>query len=112
IYPFQAYGWDTLPKQEDVIFKNATVWTNEKDGILSNTDVWIRNGKIYQVGKNLSGAAKTIDATGKHLTSGVIDEHSHIAISQGVNEGTQSVTSEVRIGDVLNSDDINIYRQL
>src|SRR5690606_7995740 len=47
-----------------------------------------------------------------HLTPGIIDEHSHIAISRGVNEGTQAVTSEVRIGDVINSEDLNIYRQL
>ncbi len=114
IYPFCAYGWDTLPKQETLLFKNATVWTNEAEGNLENTDVLIGNGKIQQVAKNISAPAnaKVIDATGKFLTSGIIDEHSHIAISQGVNEGTQSVTSEVRIGDVVTSEDINIYRNL
>ena len=53
-----------------------------------------------------------IDATNKHLTSGIIDEHSHIAISRGVNESSEAVTAEVSIGDVVNPDDINIYRQL
>lgn len=53
-----------------------------------------------------------IDGTGKHLTAGIIDEHSHIAVTSGVNEGTQSISAEVRIGDVINCDDINIYRQL
>jgi imidazolonepropionase-like amidohydrolase len=53
-----------------------------------------------------------IDATGKHLSAGIIDEHSHIAIAGDVNEGTQSVTAEVRIGDVVDPEDINIYRQL
>ncbi len=73
----------------------------------------IENGKIARVGKNLPTAgARVIDATGKHLTSGVIDEHSHIAISRGVNEGTQASTAEVRIGDVVDATDINIYRQL
>ncbi|RYZ44814.1 MAG: amidohydrolase, partial [Sphingobacteriales bacterium] len=52
-----------------------------------------------------------IDGTGKHLTAGIIDEHSHIAVNS-INEGGQSVTSEVRIGDNLNPEDINIYRQL
>jgi imidazolonepropionase-like amidohydrolase len=52
-----------------------------------------------------------IDGTGKHVTPGIIDEHSHIAASS-INEGGQSVSSEVRIGDNLNPDDINIYRQL
>ena len=56
--------------------------------------------------------AKVIDGTGKHITSGIIDEHSHIAISRGVNEWTQASTAEVRIGDVINSEDVNIYRQL
>ncbi|MBK0381369.1 amidohydrolase family protein [Pedobacter sp. SD-b] len=113
IYPFTANGNKEIPQQETVLFKNATVWTNEKEGIVKNTDVLIEKGKIKAIGKNLSaGNATVIDATGKHLTPGIVDEHSHIAISRGVNEGTQAVTSEVRIGDVLNSEDIEIYRQL
>ena len=113
IYPFVAHGWETKPSQENILITNATVWTNEKDGNISNCDVLIGNGKILQVGKNISAKnAKVIDGTNKYVTCGIIDEHSHIAISDGVNEGTQAVTSEVRIGDVLNCDDINIYRQL
>src|SRR5690606_16291462 len=111
-YPLNGYGFETLPVQETILIKNATVWTNEKEGILQNTDVLVRNGKIEKIGKNLSASgARVIDGTGKHLTPGIIDEHSHIATSS-VNEGGQSVTSEVRIGDNLNPDDINIYRQL
>jgi imidazolonepropionase-like amidohydrolase len=111
-YPFGSYGWDSLPHQQNLLIKNATVWTNEKEGILSNTDVLVRNGKIAQIGKNLSDAsAKLIDGTGQYLAPGIIDEHSHIA-AFSINEGAQSVTSEVRIGDNLNPEDINIYRQL
>jgi len=113
IYPFAAYGSAKLPVAENVLFKNATVWTSEKEGILQNTDVLIENGKIKAIGKNLAaGNAKVIDATGKHLSPGIVDEHSHIAVSGSVNEGTQAVTAEVRIGDVLNPEDISIYRQL
>lgn len=114
VYPFMAYGWSEQPKQETVLIKNTTVWTNESSGKMENTDVLIENGKISVIGKNISGAenAKVIDGTGKHLTAGIIDEHSHIAISKGVNEGAQASSSEVRIGDVVNSEDINIYRQL
>ena len=91
--------------------KNATVWPDE-EGKLEHADVLLKNGKIVQVGANLIEAdAKIIDGTGKHLTPGIIDEHSHIA-TFSINEGGQSVTSEVRIGDNLNPDDINIYRQL
>lgn len=111
-YPFDGYGWEEAPKQENLLIKNATVWTNEKEGKLENADVLVKDGKIVKVGKNLSDAsAKQIDATGKHVTAGIIDEHSHIAAAS-INEGGQSVTSEVRIADNLNPDDINIYRQL
>jgi len=111
-YPFTGFGNEVVPQQETILIKNATVWTNEKDGILQNTDVLIKAGKIAKVGKNISDAtAKVVDGTGKHLSAGVIDEHSHIA-SMSTNEGGQSVTSEVRIGDNLNPEDVNIYRQL
>lgn len=111
-YPFDGYGWEDAPKQEDLLIKNATVWTNEKEGRLENTDILLKGGKIAKLGKNLSDAgAKIIDATGKHVTPGIIDEHSHIAAAS-INEGGQSVTSEVRIADNLNPEDINIYRQL
>lgn len=111
-YPFDGYGWEEAPKQESILIKNATVWTNEKEGKLENADVLVKEGKIAKVGKNLSDAtAKVIDGTGKHVTAGIIDEHSHIAAAS-INEGGQSVTSEVRIADNLNPEDINIYRQL
>ncbi|THU40887.1 amidohydrolase [Niastella caeni] len=112
VYPFDGYGFDSLPQAQTILIKNGTVWTNEKEGILENTDVLIKNGKIVQIGKNLSDAtAKVIDATGKFVTPGIIDEHSHIA-AFSINEGAQSVTSEVRIADNLNPEDVNIYRQL
>lgn len=111
-FPNIAFGNSTKPKQETILFKNATVWTGEKEGILKETDVLIENGKIIKIGKNLPQKGKVIDATGKHLTAGIIDEHSHIAISNGVNEGGQNSSAEVTIEDVVNSEDINIYRNL
>ncbi|MBJ7879317.1 amidohydrolase family protein [Gelidibacter salicanalis] len=111
-FPNNGYGFETLPEAETLLFTNATVWTNEKDGILENTDVLIKNGKIAKIGKNLSeGGATVIDATGKHLTSGVIDEHSHIAAAS-VNEGGQNSSAEVTIEDVLDDTDVNLYRNL
>ncbi len=113
-YPFEPFGWaeKDKPMQETILIKNATVWTNEKEGVLQNTDVLIKNGKIAGVGKDLSSVgARVIDGTGKHVTPGIIDEHSHIAAAS-INEGGQSVTSEVRIADNLDPEDINIYRQL
>ena len=111
-YPNMAYGFETMPKQENILFKNATVWTNTDKGILENTDVLIKDGKISSVGKNLNaGNAKVVDATGKHLTSGIIDEHSHIAAS-AINEAGQNSTAEVAMEDVVDPTDINIYRNL
>ncbi len=113
LYPFMAYGWSERPSQKTYLIRNATVWTNEADGVLENTDVLITNGKISAVGKSLGAkGAQVIDGTGMHLTCGIIDEHSHIAISRGVNECTQESTAEVSISDVVDSEDIDIYRQL
>lgn len=112
LYPFVGLGNENLPKTETILVKNATVWTNEKDGILPNTDVLLQDGKIARVGKNLSAPnARVLDGTGKHLTNGIFDEHSHIALVS-INEGGQSVTAEVRQGDVIDSEDVDIYRQL
>lgn len=111
-YPNVGYGFATKPKQQNMLFKNATVWTSEDAGVLENTDVLVKNGKIASVGKNLSaGGAKVIDATGKHLTAGVIDEHSHIA-ALSINEAGHNSSAEVSIEDVVDPEDINIYRNL
>jgi len=118
-FPNMAYGWTEKPTQDNIIFRNATVWTSEDVGTVQETDVAISNGKILKVGIDIiadelfkNKEFQEIDASGLHLTSGVIDEHSHIAISRGVNEGTQASSAEVSIANVINSDDINIYRQL
>lgn len=111
-YPFLPYGFTELPKAQTFLVKNATVWTNEAEGVLENTDVLLKNGKIEKVGKDLTDPTATvIDGKGKHLSAGIIDEHSHIALN-GVNEGVNSISAEVRMNDVINPDDVNIYRQL
>ena len=113
-YPNIAFGLTERPAQQNLHIRNATVWTADDQGVLENTDIIVRNGLIHRVGENLSTPRgyRVIDATGLHVTPGIIDEHSHIAISQGVNEGTEAITAEVRIGDVVNPDDIHIYRSL
>lgn len=113
VFPDGPFGIDSKPAQKSVMFRNATVWTSAKEGILKGVDVFVSGGKIVAIAKDLQQKADTvIEATGKHLSPGIIDEHSHIAVESGVNEGTHAVTAEVRIGDVLQPDDINIYRQL
>lgn len=114
-FPNMAYGFDTFPKQQVIVFENVTIWTNEDQGVIPSGKVVIRDGKIAYVGDGrytIPSGAIVIDGKGMHLTSGIIDEHSHIAISRGVNEGGQAISAEVSIGDVVNPDDINIYRQL
>lgn len=114
-FPNMAFGFDTLPKQQIYVVKNVTVWTNEAAGILKDAAVIIQNGKIKFVGEGgyqTPLGAIEIDGKGMYLTSGIIDEHSHIAISKGVNEGGQSIAAEVSISDVVTNSDINIYRQL
>ncbi len=111
IYPFIAHGNAVRPSQETVLIKNATLWTNEAEGIVENTDILLQNGKIAQIGKNLSASnARVIDANGKHVTSGIIDEHSHIGASSINDIATNS--GMVRIGDVIDPTDGHIYTTL
>ena len=110
LYPFTAYGRESIPRRQDMIIRGATVWTNEDAGTLV-TDVLVRNGEIVQIGDDLSATGVLeIDGTGKHLTPGIIDEHSHIALFN-INE-TMTNSSMVRMKDVVNSENINIYRNL
>ncbi|CAM1343620.1 amidohydrolase family protein [Tenacibaculum amylolyticum] len=111
-YPNVGFGNAYKPTKETILIKNATVWTSENGEILNNTDVLVKDGKIVQIGKNLSGRKATvIDGTGKYLTAGIVDEHSHIATS-AVNEAGHNSTAEVTIEDVVDPDDINIYRNI
>ena len=114
-YPLGGYGRAKLPvREKEILLKNATVWTSGKAGILQNTDILFKNGKISRIGSNLKASkiAVVIDGTGKHVTPGLIDEHSHTSAAGGTNELSQSITAEVRIGDILSGDRIGLYREL
>ena len=100
------------PEMGDVLIQNGTVLTIT-NGVLTDTDVLIQDGKIKRVGKNLKApkGVKVIDATGMHVMPGIIDAHSHAGLS-AINESTSAVTAEVQEGDVLNPYDITLYRAL
>ncbi|TVL62814.1 amidohydrolase family protein [Shewanella algae] len=112
--PLQAYGRSELPGTEKLHIRNVTLWTSSEAGIIGNSDLLMANGKIEKIGTDLSTPAgyQVIEGVGMHLTAGIIDEHSHIAVNGGLNEMSDAITSEVRIADVLNPDDIAIYRSL
>ena len=110
-----AFGAMEMPEQAKHVFvQNATIWTSGPDGKLENADLLISKGKIAKVGSGLKApsGAVVIDGTGKHVTAGIIDCHSHSATSGGVNEAGQAVTCEVGIESVLNPYDIALYREL
>ncbi|MCK0146887.1 amidohydrolase family protein [Arenibacter sp. F26102] len=111
-FPNIGYGYSDMPKQESILFKNATVWTSEEAGILEHTDVLVKNGKITKIGKDLKASgASIVDCNGKHLTAGIIDEHTHIA-ALAINESGQNSSAEVKMEDVVNPEHIGIYRDL
>lgn len=114
-YPFGDFGRAAVPAQPKVVlFRDATVWTCGPQGTLEAADVLVESGKIRAVGKKLEipTGATVVDAHGLHITPGLIDCHSHIATDGGVNETGQTITAEVRVGDFVDHQDINIYRQL
>ena len=95
-----------------VAITNATIMT-AANGTIEKGTIVIRDGKIAAVGADVQvpAGAKVIDGTGKYVTPGIIDAHSHSA-AEAINEGTLSITSMVRIEDVLRQDGISLYRQL
>lgn len=109
---FLLLGASAQQKTGSVLVKNGTVLTITQ-GTLENTDVLITNGKIANIGKNLSAPAggRTIDASGQYVMPGILDAHSHIALSS-INEATSPVTAEVWTGDAINPLDVSIYRAL
>ena len=113
--PLGARGRTTAATgPKTILFTDATIWTSGPKGILQNADLLVRDGKIEKIGTDLAvpPGAEVVSLEGRHLTPGIVDPHSHTAIIGGVNEGTQAVTAEVRIGDVVEAHDINMYRQL
>ncbi len=102
------------PASPAVLVRNATIWTEGPEGRLEGADLLVRGGRIEKVGRGLAppAGARVVEAAGKHVTPGLIDCHSHIAIRGGVNEGSNNVTAEVRIADVVDPTDVSIYRQL
>jgi imidazolonepropionase-like amidohydrolase len=96
-----------------LLIRNATILT-VSHGTIEKGDILIKDGKIAAVGTSVKAPAdaQVIEASGQFVTPGIIDCHSHIAIDGGVNEGSVSVSSMVNIADVIDSDDISIYRDL
>ncbi|AWM38016.1 hypothetical protein GobsT_39060 [Gemmata obscuriglobus] len=96
-----------------VLIRGATVLTGTGK-TLPNTDILVESGKIRAIGAGLPPApgVKVIDANGMFVTAGIIDTHSHFAMSGGINESSLSVVPEVRVRDVIDSEDVQVYRAL
>ena len=101
------------PASGVLIIKDAFILPVSRPA-LPKGSVLIREGKIAEIGPQVATpeGATVIDAKGQYVMPGIIDCHSHIAISGGVNEGTLAVTAMVGIEDVIDPEDINIYRDL
>src|ERR1035441_1416221 len=96
---------------ETFVIQNATVMTVSKGTFKGS--VVVKDGKIADMGEKVivPQGATIIDGTGQYLIPGIIDCHSHIAADGGINEGSVSVSSMVDIRDVINPEDIAIYRR-
>jgi imidazolonepropionase-like amidohydrolase len=96
-----------------VLIENATILT-VSHGTIEHGSILIKDGKIAEVGLSVKAPkeAQIIDAAGQFVIPGIIDCHSHIGVDGSVNEGSIAVSSIANIADVINSDDIDIYRDL
>ncbi len=98
----------------DVLIRRAIVLTGVDAQARLMTDILVRGGRIAAIGKDLEPDAgmTVLEAEGMHVMPGIIDTHSHFSIRGGVNEFSLSVVPEVRVRDVVASDDVQIYRAL
>jgi len=96
-----------------LLIQNATILT-VSHGTIEHGSILIKDGKIAEVGSSVKAPrdAQIIDAAGQFVIPGIIDCHSHIAVDGGINEGSISVSSIANIADVLDPEDISIYRDL
>jgi imidazolonepropionase-like amidohydrolase len=110
---FDADRQPTLKTGGTVLIKDATILTVTR-GTIPKGSILIRDGKIAEVGPNVVApeGVTVLDATGMVAMPGIIDTHSHQAVSGGVNEGTLSIVPEVRVKDVVTGEDVGIYRAL
>jgi len=74
-------------------------------------DLLIEDGKITAVGRSIDAPSgvPTFDAEGMHVSPAMLDAHSHLALA-AINEGSVSITAEVRIEDMIMTGDYGIYR--
>jgi imidazolonepropionase-like amidohydrolase len=102
---------DTFPStytprpSKPTLIRGATVLT-ATDKEIANGDVLMQDGKVKEVGTNLTppDGAVIVDGKGKFVTPGVIDIHSHLGVypspsneaTQDGNEATKPTTPEVR----------------
>ena len=95
-----------------IVIRNATILT-VSHGNIEHGSILIKDGKIAEVGQSVSAPkdAQVIDAAGQFVIPGIIDCHSHIA-AESINEGSVSVSSMVNMAEILNPEDIDIYRDL
>ena len=115
VFPEGAYGLDgDVPNPRTILINDATIWTSGPKGVLKEWDILFQDGKVKKIARNISlprGNALVINGKGKHVTPGLIDAHSHMA-GESINEGFQNVTAEVRMRDVIDPNDVAMYRAL
>lgn len=93
----------------------ARIYTlDASDTVIDDGTVVVVDGKIRALGTDVEipSGIEVFDAAGGSVIPGIIDAHSHIAIEGGGNEGSVAVSSMVTIQDVIDPDDIAIYRAL
>ncbi len=111
-FPHSASAANPPDAAAVILIRNATILT-VSHGTIERGSILIKDGKIAEVSQSINAPkdAQVIDAAGQFVMPGIIDCHSHIA-AESINEGSVSVSSMVNMAEILNPEDIDIYRDL
>ncbi|HWR34890.1 MAG TPA: amidohydrolase [Clostridia bacterium] len=97
----------------EFVLRNATLLTSTH-GRIERGSIHVKDGKIAAFGTTVNAPAgvPVIDIAGKFVTAGIIDSHSHMALSDDVNEATSPIVPHMRMEDAFVYTDKAIYRAL
>jgi imidazolonepropionase-like amidohydrolase len=105
----ESFRHPKIDNHKNLFIKDGRILT-ATHGVIEKGSILVRDGKIVAIGDiQAPEGVMVINAAGKVVTPGIVDAHIHRGMDS-TNEGTDAITAEVRVLDILNPDNKNIWQ--